>query len=188
MNTKYNQRAKIYSIYHMNTKYNQRAIKYTIWPKIKTKGPQNIPYDQKLKPKGHKIFQMAICTYLNYTNIVHFKALQNLPKISFWGWKYTIWQPCIRIEGTTVSLGKQGVRIFSFTNRKKQTFYLSIFFMSKYLKNPLHEIVGMVLEFSCLVSPNIGLILVGNWPDLPQAYKNYLHGIYLQFFDKTNTY
>jgi hypothetical protein len=29
---------------------------------------------------GHKIFQMTI----KYTNIFHYKALQNLPKLGFW--------------------------------------------------------------------------------------------------------
>jgi hypothetical protein len=33
---------------------------------------------------------------LKYTNIFHFKALQNLPKLGFLVWKYTIWQPCCK--------------------------------------------------------------------------------------------
>jgi hypothetical protein len=43
-------------------------------------------------PNGREIFQMAI----KYTNFFHFKALQNVPKLEFWVWKYTIWQPCSR--------------------------------------------------------------------------------------------
>jgi hypothetical protein len=35
---------------------------------------------------------MAI-TYV-YTNNVHYKTLENLPKLGFGVWKYTIWQPC----------------------------------------------------------------------------------------------
>jgi hypothetical protein len=30
---------------------------------------------------------------LKYTNIFHFKALQNWPKFGFFVWKYAIWQP-----------------------------------------------------------------------------------------------
>jgi hypothetical protein len=30
---------------------------------------------------------------IKYTNSVDFKALQNLPKLGFLVWKYTIWQP-----------------------------------------------------------------------------------------------
>jgi hypothetical protein len=37
------------------------------------------------------MYEMAI----KYVNIFHWKALQNLPKLGFWVWKYTIWQPCI---------------------------------------------------------------------------------------------
>jgi hypothetical protein len=31
---------------------------------------------------------------MKYTNIFHFKTLPNLPKLRFFVWKYTIWQPC----------------------------------------------------------------------------------------------
>jgi hypothetical protein len=41
-------------------------------------------------PNGGKIDQMAI----KYTNIFHCKTLQNLPKLRFLVWIYTIWQPC----------------------------------------------------------------------------------------------
>jgi hypothetical protein len=47
-----------------------------------TKWEQNIP-------NGGKIERMAI----KYTNIVNWKTLQNLPKLGFWVWKCTIWQP-----------------------------------------------------------------------------------------------
>jgi hypothetical protein len=30
---------------------------------------------------------------IKYTNIFHCKALQNIPKFGFLGWKHTIWQP-----------------------------------------------------------------------------------------------
>jgi hypothetical protein len=39
-------------------------------------------------PKGRKIDHMAI----KYTNIFHSKTFQNLPKLGFMVWKYTIWQ------------------------------------------------------------------------------------------------
>jgi hypothetical protein len=57
-----------------------------------------IPNDHKLcipnchtlrMPNGHKIFQMII----EYSNIFHSKALQNLPEWGFLVWKQTIWQP-----------------------------------------------------------------------------------------------
>jgi hypothetical protein len=32
--------------------------------------------------------------YQKYTYIIHWKALQKLPKHGFLVWKYTIWQPC----------------------------------------------------------------------------------------------
>jgi hypothetical protein len=47
-----------------------------------TKWPWNIP-------NGCKTLQMTI----KYTNIFPFKAIQNLPKLIFMVWKYTIWQP-----------------------------------------------------------------------------------------------
>jgi hypothetical protein len=40
---------------------------------------------------GSKIDQMDI----KFTNIFHCKTHQNLPKLGFLGWKYTIWQPCL---------------------------------------------------------------------------------------------
>jgi hypothetical protein len=40
-------------------------------------------------PNACKIFQMA----LKYINIFQSRALQNLPKLGFWVWKETIWQP-----------------------------------------------------------------------------------------------
>jgi hypothetical protein len=43
-------------------------------------------------PNGRNVFQMA----LNYTNIFHFKALQNLPLLGFLVWKCTVWQTCYR--------------------------------------------------------------------------------------------
>jgi hypothetical protein len=42
--------------------------------------------------KGRIIFQMA----LKYTNIFHSTALQNIPTLGIWVWKYTIWQSCDR--------------------------------------------------------------------------------------------
>jgi hypothetical protein len=50
-------------------------LKYTKWP-------QNIS-------NYRKIDQLII----EYTNIFHFKTLQNLPKLGFLVSKYAIWQP-----------------------------------------------------------------------------------------------
>jgi hypothetical protein len=45
---------------------------------------------------SNKICQMYIvCIFqmdIEYTNLFHSKTLQNLPKMGFWVWKYTIWQ------------------------------------------------------------------------------------------------
>jgi hypothetical protein len=49
-------------------KNNQITIKYTKWP-------QNIPNGR------------------NYTRIVHYKTLENLPKLGFLVRNYNIWQP-----------------------------------------------------------------------------------------------
>jgi hypothetical protein len=49
-------------------------------------------------PKGHKMFQMVLIYSewpKNITNLFHSNALQNLTKVSFLVWKYTIWQPCV---------------------------------------------------------------------------------------------
>jgi hypothetical protein len=54
---------------------------------IYTKSPQNIQ-------NGRKMDQMAI----NYTNIFHCNTLQNLPKMGFLVWKYTIWQTCFQSD------------------------------------------------------------------------------------------
>jgi hypothetical protein len=51
------------------------------------KWPQNIP-------NGCKIDEMSI----KFTNIFYCKTLQNLPKLEFLVWKYTIWQPRFRIH------------------------------------------------------------------------------------------
>jgi hypothetical protein len=41
-------------------------------------------------PLGIKIDRMSS----KYTNIIHCKAVQNLRKLGFLVWKYSIWQPC----------------------------------------------------------------------------------------------
>jgi hypothetical protein len=46
------------------------------------KWPQNIP-------NGRKIDQLDF----KYTTIVHYKTLENLPKLEFLVLEYTIWQP-----------------------------------------------------------------------------------------------
>jgi hypothetical protein len=50
----------------------QNGGKYTKVPQI-TKGPYNVP-------NGRNTFQMA----KEHTNLFHFKALPNLPKLGFW--------------------------------------------------------------------------------------------------------
>jgi hypothetical protein len=51
------------------------AIKYSKWPRI---------------PNGYM--------YVDYTNVFHSKALQNLPELLLFIRKYTIWQPCGQIQ------------------------------------------------------------------------------------------
>jgi hypothetical protein len=47
-------------------------------------------------------YQMAITIYqmvrmaIEYNKLFHSKALQNLPKLGFLVWQYTIWQPWLR--------------------------------------------------------------------------------------------
>jgi hypothetical protein len=53
-------------------KYTKMTTKHTKWPYV------------------CKIFEMAI----KFTNIFRCKTLQNLPKLGFLVWKYTIWQSC----------------------------------------------------------------------------------------------
>jgi hypothetical protein len=72
--------ARFFLVQHTKTgKYVPR------WPQsMYIKWPYNIR-------NGSKIDQMAI----KFTNIIHCKTLQNLPKLVFLGWKYTIWQRCL---------------------------------------------------------------------------------------------
>jgi hypothetical protein len=54
-----------------------------------TKWPTNYTKRLSIIPGGRKIFQMVI----KYNSIFYSKALQILPKLAFWVWKQTIWQP-----------------------------------------------------------------------------------------------
>jgi hypothetical protein len=94
-------------------------------------------------------YQMAIkCTIgrkkiqraLEYTNLFHSKALQNLPKLKFLVWKYTIWQPCCRPPWKKADTIKPG-----------QPFSTSIFFLLYFLlcpqTNSAYE-VGKMLKLS----------------------------------------
>jgi hypothetical protein len=50
----------------------------------------------KALPKDYKIYQITVKytkIAVKYTNIFHYKSVQNLPKLAFLVWKYTIWQP-----------------------------------------------------------------------------------------------
>jgi hypothetical protein len=37
---------------------------------------------------------------IKFTNIFHYKTLQNLPKLGIWVWNYTIWQPWLSVQKT----------------------------------------------------------------------------------------
>jgi hypothetical protein len=39
---------------------------------------------------------------VTHTKIFHYKALKNLPKLVFLVCKYTIWQPCIKVQKSRV--------------------------------------------------------------------------------------
>jgi hypothetical protein len=52
----------------------------------------NIPKPRKIYQNGRTVYQMTI----QYTNIFHSKALQNLRKLGFLVWKHIIWQPWAR--------------------------------------------------------------------------------------------
>jgi hypothetical protein len=81
---------------------------------------KNIPNDHKMYPTptfGSKIDKMAI----KNTNIFYYKTFQNLPKLWFLVWKYTIWHHCLSHHGFGMhktmyihrSQGDQFVRIFA---------------------------------------------------------------------------
>jgi hypothetical protein len=48
-----------------------------------------------------------------YTNIFHSEAIQNLTKLGFLVWKYTIWQPCSSVLFIQKSVGADNEK-FSF--------------------------------------------------------------------------
>jgi hypothetical protein len=59
---------------------------------------KNIPNDLKITiSRVHKIYQINIIYIyqmaIKYINIFHCNSLQNIPKVVFLVWKYTIWQP-----------------------------------------------------------------------------------------------
>jgi hypothetical protein len=55
---------------------------------------KKIPEWQQNIPNGSKIDEMSV----KFTNIFYCKSLQNLPKLAFLIWKYTIWQPWSRLK------------------------------------------------------------------------------------------
>jgi hypothetical protein len=74
-------------------------------------------------PNGHNIFQMTT----KYTDILLSKPLQNLPKLWFWVWKHTIWQPCcfVSCKKVKVSSGnwKGSSEILGFVFKKLEMKY-----------------------------------------------------------------
>jgi hypothetical protein len=58
-------------------------------------------------PDGYKMDLMA----LKYTNIFHRKTVQNLPKLVFWVWKQTIWQPRCGAVLFSANIGVQRQKI-----------------------------------------------------------------------------
>jgi hypothetical protein len=98
-----------------------------------TKLPQNIPNGHKITSNGRKIDQICI----KYTNILHCKTLQILPKLQFLVWKYSIWQPwCERrddltFESTKCMTRRKGLRTRTanvtevYFSQKKKHFWTS---------------------------------------------------------------
>jgi hypothetical protein len=74
------------------TQYTKTVKKRQTYQNI-TKWPWNIPDD-------NKIFQMTV----KYTNMFLCKALQNLPKLGFLVWKYTIWQHWTRHQALFMNI------------------------------------------------------------------------------------
>jgi hypothetical protein len=64
-------------------------------------------------PNRHKILQ----TTIKYNNIVHSKALQNVPESGFLVWKQTIWQPLGGSEPTTPTFVAVGAVLSAATGR-----------------------------------------------------------------------
>jgi hypothetical protein len=77
------------------------------WTKY-TKSTQNEPYGLKT----YKLTVKLTPNGLKYTNFlhVHNKTLQNLSKIGFLVWKYTIWQSCP--EWLSDGLFTVGIQLF----------------------------------------------------------------------------
>jgi hypothetical protein len=75
-----------------------------------TKTGKNVPNEYKMYQMAIKYRQSPlnipnchISTFLclnrcRYINNFKDKAIQNLPKLGFWLWKQTIWQPCLRSQ------------------------------------------------------------------------------------------
>jgi hypothetical protein len=58
-------------------------------------------------PNGRNKFRMAI----EYSNLFHSEASQNLPKLGFLVWKCAIWQPCSEaLEPTQMYVGKDEIQ------------------------------------------------------------------------------
>jgi hypothetical protein len=79
------------------------SVRLSFWAGLPDFSWNNIPECEKIYQltikllNGHKLYKMAVNILqmdITYTNIFDFKALQNLPKLGFLVWKYTIWQPC----------------------------------------------------------------------------------------------
>jgi hypothetical protein len=69
--------------------------------------------------KLHKIYQMAI----KYTNNIHCNTLQNLPKLGFLVWKYSIWQSWRAFDRLTDFSKQVSLRLNFLTQRiKAETF------------------------------------------------------------------
>jgi hypothetical protein len=87
-----------------------------------SKRPQNMA-------NGCKIYRMDI----KYTNIFHYRTVKNLPKFGFWVWNYSIWQPCCRLQGQSLSRIRNNQNVSEGPIQKKNL----IFFLSKNFVQPV---------------------------------------------------
>jgi hypothetical protein len=98
---------------------------------------------------------------VNYTNIFHSKALNNLPKLEFSVWKYTIWQPWCAPVGFSV------------------IWILKLFRFVRIILIPVHACKDVKIYISKIanVRHNVGcrchpLRLLNGWGDVPNIKQN----------------
>jgi hypothetical protein len=120
-------------------------------------------------------------TSIKHTNIFHCKALQNLPKLRFLVWKYTIWQPW------PAGAQKGKPQIWAWTNyaRKKGSLDMSV---SHWSRNSYFALPrNLAPEFSIFLSLKKGNTFFSTWNStLQDMEQNWLENSKLLLSPKKN--